>query len=129
MKGIIVILKIFLGLAGLTLVFQGFMWAFFPDSNLEINQIIADSTLGMNMIKSDIGGALLATGVIILLFTIKGRQWFYPTIILSGGYFLVRTISFFVDGYHLTIIIGIAMEGIVILAAYFLNRLLIQSSK
>lgn len=127
MKALILGLKIFLGLVGLTLLFQGFMWAFLPEANLAANEISTDSILGINMIKSDIGGGLLAAGAFLVLFALKGRQWFYPTVIIAGGYFLVRTVSFLTDGYHPTIVIGVVLEGVVLVVAYFLNRLLAKN--
>lgn len=124
MKATITILRIFLGLIGVTLVFQGFMWSFMPEANLEMNEIVAESVLGINMIKSDIGGALLAAGTFLVLFALKGGQWFYPTVIIAGSYFMVRTVSFITDGYHQTILIGVILEGIVVAASILLNQLL-----
>lgn len=127
MKTAILTLRIFLGLMGGVLVLQGTMWAFAPASNLEMNQIVTETALGMNMIKSDIGGPLMVAGIFLLLFAIKGREWYVPSIMIAGGYLLVRSVSFIVDGYHPTIVVGVVLESVVVVAAYFLNRLLVRA--
>jgi hypothetical protein len=115
--------KIFLSLTGFLLLYAGFMWSFMPELNLIANNIEVGSVLGMNMIKSDIGAPLLVGGTFLLLFAFKGNEWFLPMFILGGAYFIVRTISFFIDGSHPTIIFGIGLEGVVLLALYGLYRL------
>lgn len=117
-------LRVLLGLMGLTLLFSGFMWAFLPESNLETNEIIANSILGLNMIKSDIGAPLMAVGLFQILFVFGRSQFFLPLVITSLLYFLVRTVSFFVDGSHSTIVIGIVMELMVPLLNVALYRLM-----
>lgn len=118
------ILRVLLGLMGLTLLFSGFMWAFLPESNLETNEIVANSILGLNMIKSDIGAPLMAIGLFQILFVFGRSQFFLPLVITSLLYFLVRTVSFFVDGSHSTIVIGIVMELMVPLLNVALYRLM-----
>lgn len=115
--------KIFLTLSSLMLLYAGFMWSFFPDANLAANSIEVSNALGINMIKSDIGAPLLAGGVFLLLFVFQGNRWFLPMLILGGAYFIVRTISFFVDGSHQMIIFGIVLEGLVLVALYSLYKL------
>lgn len=112
------ICKIFLSLTALLLLYAGFMWSFMPAENLATNSIVVNSVLGMNMIKTDIGAPLLVGGTFLLLFTFNGNQWFWPMFILGGAYFVVRTISFFVDGSDPTIIFGIGLEGVVLVALY-----------
>lgn len=121
MKTTIIVLRVFLGLIGLALIFQGFMWSFLPESNLEMNGIQISSILGINMVKSDIGGGLLAAGTFLGLFSLKGKHWFYPSVIIASAYFLVRAISLITDGYHETVVIGVILEGFVIVAALILN--------
>lgn len=105
------------------LLYAGFMWSFMPAENLISNSIEVNSILGMNMIKSDIGAPLLVGGTFLLLFAFKGNQWFLPMFMLGGAYFIIRTISFFVDGFDPTIIFGIVLEGVVLLALYGLYKL------
>lgn len=115
--------KIFLTLAGLILLYAGFLWSFMPESNLAIYNIAVSDGLGMNMIKADIGAPLLAGGSYLLLFVFKGNQWFLPMFIFGAAYFLVRTISLFVDGSYPEVIFGIGLEAAVLVALWGLYRL------
>ena len=107
------IIRIALGLMGLTLLYSGFMWAFMPADNLIANDIVAQSILGLNMVKSDIGGPLMAVGLMQLLFVFGKQQFLWPLVLISLSYFAVRTTSLIVDGSHPMIIAGIAMELLV----------------
>ena len=117
------ICKIFLALTGLLLLYAGFLWSFMPDANLAVYNIAVSDGLGMNMIKTDIGAPLFAGGSFLLLFVFKGNQWFLPMFIFGGAYFLVRTISFFVDGSYPEVIFGMVLEATVLLALYGLYKL------
>lgn len=117
------ICKIFLALTGLLLLSAGFQWSFIPEGNLTEYNIEVSSIIGMNMIKTDIGGPLLVGGIFLLLFAFKGNDWFWPMFILGGAYFLIRTISYFVDGHHDTAAFGIVFEGLVLIALWGLYRL------
>ena len=124
MKNILIwICKIFLALTGLMLLYAGFMWSFMPDANLTQYSIEAGSILGINMIKTDIGAPLLVGGTFLVLMAFKGNEWFLPMFILGGAYFLVRIVSFLVDGSDPMIIFGIVLEGVVLVALYGLYRL------
>ena len=115
--------RILLGLVGALLLFQGGMWAFSPADNLEMNSIVTNSGLGMNMIKSDIGGPLIAVGTMLLLYAISSKELFPPLMIFVSGYLLVRTVSFFVDGSHPTVLTGLIMEAVVLVLILALNKL------
>ena len=117
------ICKIFLALTGLMLLYAGFMWSFMPNANLAQYNIDVGNALGMNMIKTDIGTPLLVAGAFLLLFAFEGNKWFLPMFILGGAYFVIRTISFFVDGSDPMIIFGIGLEGLVLVALYGLYKL------
>ena len=117
------IVKILLGLTGLTLFYGGFMWAFMPESNLESYQIVSNSILGLNMIKSDIGAPLMAMGFLQIWFVFGKRELFLPVVIIGLCYFIVRSVSFFIDGSDPLIISGIVMEIVVPLLNVALYRL------
>ena len=117
------ICKIFLALTGLMLLYAGFMWSFMPEANLTQYNIEVSSVIGMNMVKTDIGGPLLVGGTFLLLFAFKGNEWFWPMFILGGAYFLIRTISYFVDGHDPMAVFGIGLEGAVLIALWGLYRL------
>ncbi|NME72582.1 hypothetical protein [Flammeovirga aprica] len=124
MKVVKVILKVLLGLMGLVLVYNGFKWAFLPENNLNTNGIIANTILGINMIKSDIGAPLMAIGLFQVLFVLGRKEFFFPLIIISLLYFVVRLVSYFVDGSHPIIEIGLVMEVVVPLLNTVLFKLI-----
>jgi hypothetical protein len=115
--------RILLGLVGLILLMQGIMWAFMPEANLAMNDIVANSTLGLNMIKSDIGGALMAVGLLLILYVVNRKELYFPLVIFVSGYLIVRSVSFFTDGSHPTIIVGIVMEAVVLALVVVLHKL------
>lgn len=117
------ICRIFIGLVASLLLMQGFMWSFLPEANLATNGIVVDNTLGINMIKTDIGAGLFTVAIFSFLYLFRGVKWFMPLVIAVSGYLIIRTISFFVDGYHETVVIGIGLEAIVLVALLGLNKL------
>ena len=117
------ILKIFIGLIALLLLKQGFMWSFLPEMNLETHNIVTNSNLGLNMVKSEIGAGLFSVSIFLLLYVIKGQKWFLPATIMIGFFLVIRTISFIVDGYHQTIVILIVLEALILVALFALNKL------
>jgi hypothetical protein len=121
------ILKIFIALIALLLLKQGFMWSFLPEMRLESNNIVTNSNLGLNMIKSDMGGGLFSVAIFLLLYVIKGKKWFLPATIMVGFFLVIRTISFIMDGYHQMIVIVIVVEVLILVALFVLNKL--QSKK
>ena len=121
------ILKILIGLIALLLLKQGFMWSFLPERNLEIHNIVTNSNLGLNMVKSEIGAGLFSVSIFLLLYVIKGQKWFLPATIMVGFFLVIRTISFIMDGYHQTIVTIIILEAFILVALFALNKL--QSKK
>jgi hypothetical protein len=117
------VLKIFIGLIALLLLKQGFMWSFLPEMNLEIHNIVTNSNLGLNMVKSEIGAGLFSVSIFLLLYVIKGQKWFLPATIMVGFFLVIRTISFITDGYHQTIVILIVLEAVILVALFTLNKL------
>ena len=115
--------KIFIILAGVLFLFAGFIWSFMPDENLATYSITVSNGLGMNMIKTDIGAPLFAGGAFLLLFVFKGNQWFLPSFIFVVAHFVVRMISFFVDGSYPEVIAAMGIEVVVLLALFGLKKL------
>jgi len=115
--------RIFTGIMGLIFFIQGFIWAFFPDMNLTAYDIQASSVLGINMIKSDIGAGLFASSIFTFLFLFKGKQWFFPLLIIAVAYLAIRLISLLTDGYHQTILFGVILESLFLISISVLNHL------
>lgn len=129
MKNIIIwVLRVFIGLVALMLLYPGITWSFMPEANLLANDIEVNSALGMNMLKSAMGTGLLATSIFMFLFLFKGEKWFLPSVIIMATFLLIRLISLFVDGSHLMIIVGILIEILSLIAMWGLNKLQCEKS-
>ncbi len=115
-------LRILLGLMGLTLIYNGSLWAFFPEENFTVNEIMTNSLLGINTIKSDIGGPLMAVGLMQILFVIGREQFLWPLVIISLSYFVVRTVSLVVDGPHAMIVTGIVIKPILHIVLFRITK-------
>lgn len=119
----ILVLKIFLGLVVILLLIQGFIWGFMPELNLERNGISTHSILGLSVVRTDIGAGLFSVAAFIVLFVLKGKKWFLPALIMVAAFLVIRVIGFLIDGYHTTVIQGILLEALVLLAVIGLNKL------
>ena len=116
-------LRVFIALVAVVLLANGFLWSFLPAGNLETYNIMADTAVGINMIKSDIGGGLLMAAISLLMYAWQRGFWFYPAIIATGSYLLVRTVSLIVDGSHPRILLGIGLEAVVAFVLVVLWRM------
>ncbi|MBV7328446.1 hypothetical protein KFU94_09340 [Chloroflexi bacterium TSY] len=116
-------LRVFLGLVAVILLGSGFMWSFLPAGNLETYGIAVDGALGLNMIKSDIGGGLFMAGISVLMYAWKRGFWFYPAIIATLSYLVVRVVSLIADGSHPTLLFGIGLETLVAIVLLALWRM------
>ena len=116
-------LRIFIGLIAVVLLVNGFQWAFAPQNLLDTYGIAADSQLGMNMLKSDIGGGLISAAIFLLMFALRKGFWFYPAIIATGAYLVIRIASLIVDGSHPTVLFGIGLEAFVAIVLLILRRM------
>ncbi|MBV7337101.1 hypothetical protein KFU94_54520 [Chloroflexi bacterium TSY] len=65
-------LRIFIGLIAIVLLVNGFLWSFMPAGNLETYSITTNTAIGINMIKSDIGGGLFAAAISLFIYTLLG---------------------------------------------------------
>lgn len=123
MKSLSIGIRVLLALVALTLVGNGFMWAFLPAGNLETNAISVDSPLGMNMIKSDIGAPLIGVGLLILLYAWRQGHWYYPSVLMAALYAVVRAASVAVDGPEPMALVGVGLETFVVLLLVIDRRL------
>jgi hypothetical protein len=123
MKYISHILRALLALMGVVLIGQGILWGFFPDGNLEANGIELAGALGRNMVKSDIGGGLLAAGGFLVPYGSRQGFWFFPATMIAASYLLIRAVSLAVDGYAEMAAIGVALETVVLVLLLVARRL------
>ena len=119
------ILKVFIILVGVTLIYNGVVWAFFPNTNLDTYSIIVNAPEGMNMIRSDIGGPLAIAGAFAVLYGVKGKTWFLPTLLIASSYLVPRIVSLFIDGVNQVSIMGVGVEVFFIVLLLINNRTLI----
>ncbi len=75
------------------------------------------------MIKSDIGGGLFAAAIFLFMYAWRRGFWFYPAVIATVSYLLVRTISLIVDGSHPTVLAGVGLETLVAIVLVILRRM------
>jgi len=61
-------LRIFIGFIAIVVAVNGFLWSFMPASNLETYGITVDTIVGINMIKSDVGGGLFAAAIFLFIY-------------------------------------------------------------
>ena len=126
MKIVDIILRVIIIAVSLILLFSGFQWAFMPDTNMTTNGITASSPLGRNMIKSDIGAGLIGAAIFLFLYALKKGFWFYPSVIMTGSYLVIRVVSLISDGSHRTVVVGIIMEAFVIGVLMVMRRMEIK---
>lgn len=82
---------------------------------MKAHDIEAHSATGYNFIRGDIGGILLAGGIMIGLFLWQGpAQWLYPSVILIGSVILGRVIGLMVNGKSKKGIEAIGVEVLII---------------
>lgn len=114
--------KVYIGLLGLILISMWALWFISPEMAQELCQVKADSITGINMLKSDMGGAVLIIGLFIFLYFFKGKKWLFPAIVSTAAILVTRTLSMIIDGASINVVSGIAMEALAVLAFYFILK-------
>lgn len=93
------ILKVLLGGIGGLLLWLGANWMFRPHIIMGEHDVNASSETGKNFIRGDIGGLLLAGGIMIYLFLFQNPSlWFWPGLVLLSAVILGRVVSLIADG-------------------------------
>lgn len=124
MKNIsIILIKALLGLSGLMLIFAGLQWGFFPEANFETYKVAIEGIAGHSMVQTDISAPLIAGGIFLLLFAIKGNEWFWPMFIFGAAYLVVRALTLFTIGYDNQILFGVVFEAIILALLVALYKL------
>jgi len=96
------------------------LWTFLPERAKALFEVDAVSATGINALKSDMGGAVLTVGLLILLGFVHKKQWFYAAAIASGSILISRVISLAVDGFSQAGIAATILEVLAIIAFLFL---------
>jgi hypothetical protein len=112
MKNVIKILAI---IASLPLLVLGAKAMFFPTSMFEMFDLKPQGTFGMNTIRADLGGMLIASALMIYVgLWKKNTTWFLATILIMSTLLVGRAISFVSDGWTNAAIPAVAVEVFVI---------------
>lgn len=119
-SALISILKIVLGLLSVTLIGTWIGWVFMFDTVSELYNVSATSNAGINMLKSSMGGFVLALGAMSLMAIWKGGQWYAAATMGIGIILGTRLISLVQDGANALVWAGIAMEAVAFIAAFLL---------
>lgn len=112
MKNVIRILAI---IASLPLLVLGVKAMFFPTSMYDMFNLKPQGTFGMNTVRADLGGMLIASAMMIYIgLWKKNTTWFLATILIMSTLLVGRVISFASDGWTNDAIPAVVVEIFVI---------------
>ncbi len=97
-------------------------WTFFPDTQMNFFQVSAETLWGINMLKTDMTSGVAASGLFVLLYFLRGKQWLPPAIALVSVFLVTRAISLVMDGVSAMLWAGVAYELVYLAIAVFLFR-------
>ncbi len=98
-------------------------WMLFPEQAKIFYSVESTGTKGINSLKSDFGGAVLAVSVFIGLFLFrKDNYWAVSAIVILFTIALSRSISLIFDGYTSFGLNALIIEILTISALYHLLR-------
>lgn len=113
MKTLIKILVVF---SSIPLLILGVKAMFTPTSMIELFDLNPRGIFGMNTIRADLGGMLIASSFMILIGLLKQNiTWFLATILMMTTLLFGRIISFITDGWTVAAIPAIVVEVFVVL--------------
>lgn len=113
-------LKIVLGLLSVTLIGTWVGWVFMFDRVSDLYNVSATSNAGVNMLKSSMGGFVLALGTLSLMAIWKGGPWYGSATVGIGIILGTRVISLVQDGADALVWAGVAMEAVAFVAVLLL---------
>jgi len=109
------VFKGFIGFIALLMLSIWLTWMISPEIAKDVFEVDARSITGINALKSDMGGSVLAIAVFLILSFVKGTQWLYSAAVTSSCLMLGRTISLVVDGYTPTGVLALVIELIAVI--------------
>ena len=114
--------KVIFGLFMLDSCRNWIQWTFFTDAAKEFFQVQSESIWGLNMLKTDMTAGVATSGVFVLLYFLRGKQWLPPAIVLVSVFIVTRLLSMAIDGTTGMLWAGIAYEVTFLAAAVFLLK-------
>ena len=122
MKYARVFVKVIFGLFMLDSCRNWIQWTFFTDIAKEFFQVQSEGIWGLNMLKTDMTAGVATSGVFVLLYFLRGKQWLPPAIVLVSVFIVTRLLSMAIDGASTMLWAGVAYEVTFLAAAVFLLR-------
>jgi cation transport ATPase len=117
MKSLIRILAV---IASLPLLGLGAASMFAPTSMYAMLNLQPQGIFGINTVRSDIGGMLISSAIMIWLgFLRQNTTWFQATILVMSTLLVGRTISTIADGFTTDAIPAIVVEVYTVVVLYF----------
>jgi hypothetical protein len=107
--------EILVVISSLTLLVFGLKAMFMPRTMLDFFDMDPRGVFGMNNIRGNLGGMLVACSLMIMigLFT-QNNTWFFASILLIGVLLVGRIISFIVDGWAPAALSALIIEVLII---------------
>ena len=119
-----IFIKLLVVISSIPLLVLGVKAMFAPATTFELFDLDPRGVFGMNNIRADLGGMLIASALMILIgLWRQNHTWFFATILMMGTLLVGRLISFIVDGWTSDAITAVVVEVFVI------GALLLASSK
>jgi hypothetical protein len=119
----ILVSKVFLLSVGGILLWLWLMWMFAPESAQSFYAVSQNSLHGINSLKSDFGGVVLALGIFISAFVVTDKKsWGSASIVLLFTIAITRSISLVIDGFTEPGFRALVIELLAIVAIYILGR-------
>jgi cation transport ATPase len=112
MKNLVAILVL---ISSITLLVFGLKAMFMPRTMLDFFDIDPRGVFGMNSIRSNLGGMLIACASLMLMGLItQNNTWFFASILILGIILFGRIISFIADGWTTAALSALVIEILII---------------
>ena len=122
------LIKILVVISSIPLLVLGVRAMFAPTTTFELFDLDPRGVFGMNNIRADLGGLLIASALMILIgLWRQNHTWFLATILIMGTLLIGRIISFIIDGWTPAAIPPVVIEVLIIGILFLANSKLIQT--
>lgn len=110
-------LRVVVTLSSLPLFCIGIGAMFVPSRMMDLVELAPRGTYGYNTIRSDIGGLLISSGMLILIGLWRREgTWFLAVTVVMSLLLVGRFVSFAIDGFTIAALPALVIEVVVIVA-------------